>query len=418
MELSHLTEDGGLGRAQAAGAYWIRWAAVWWPDIEAEEGVRDWAAVSWLDEQLAAAASAGRQVILIVRGTPTWAQARPGVACGAILPDKLGAFAAFTQALVARYSVAPFNVKYWELWNEPDIDPSLVAANSPFGCWGDQTDPYYGGGYYAEMLKVVYPAIKAVDPAAQVVSGGLLLACDPVNPPPESDCTPSRFLEGALINGAGPYFDGVSFHAYDYYARNLPGYTHPGWYSVSNTTGPVLIAKANYLKGLLAAYDVDGKFLMNTETAILCGRDGTEDFCQLPQAAEMKSAYVAQAHAAAAAAGLRANIWYSYLGWRGSGMVDGTGSPVPAYSAFQYSTTTLAGAAFRRAIDEFPGVMGYEFKRAARRLWVAWTLESAPLAITLPSLPASVTDIYGQSLPAGAELTLGQAPVYVEWDEP
>ena len=38
-------------------------------------------------------------------------------------------------------------------------------------------DPYYGGGYYAEMLKIVYPQIKAADPEAQILIGGLLLFC-------------------------------------------------------------------------------------------------------------------------------------------------------------------------------------------------------------------------------------------------
>jgi hypothetical protein len=80
--------------------------------------------------------------------------------------------------LVARYSVPPYNVKYWELWNEPDVDPALaglIGGDIPFGCWGDSTDPYYGGGYYAEMLKAVYPRIKAADPQAQVARGRIAL---------------------------------------------------------------------------------------------------------------------------------------------------------------------------------------------------------------------------------------------------
>jgi hypothetical protein len=418
LELSHLTEEGGLGRARAAGAYWIRWPAVWWPDIEAQEGVRDWSAVSWLDDQLAAASAAGRQVILIVRGTPAWAQARPGIACGPISPEKLGAFASFTADLVARYSAPPFNVKYWELWNEPDIDPALAAPDSPFGCWGDQTDPHYGGGYYADMLKAVYPAIKTADPAAQVLNGGLLLDCDPVTPPPDRDCTSARFFEGALLNGAGPYFDGVSFHAYDYYARNLPGYLHPGWNAASNTTGPVFLAKLNYLQSLLAAHGLDDKYLMNTEVAILCGRDGTEPNCVTPEAVQMRSAYVAQVYAEAAAAGLRANIWYSYLGWRASGMVDASGNPVPAYQAYQQSAAALTGAAFVRPLDEFPGLRGYEFRRAGQRVWTAWSLAAAPVTMMPPSPPARVADVYGQPLAAAAEFSVGQAPVYMEWDQP
>lgn len=418
IELTTLTEAGGLGLTQAANAHWVRWAAVWWPDVEPQEGVRNWEALSWMDDQLAAASSAGLEVILIVRGTPTWAQAKPGVACGPILPDKLAAFADFTRELVAHYSPEPFNVTYWELWNEPDIDSNLVPPDSPFGCWGDMNDPYYGGEYFAEMLKTVYPQIKAADPEAQVLSGGLVLDCDPVNPPADRDCKPSLFLEGALINGAGPYFDGVSFHAYDYYAARLPGYLHPGWTTVSNTTGPVLLAKANYLRELLTSYGEPDKFLINTESAILCGSDGTEPICQEPAAAEIKAAHIAQSFVAAAAAGLRANIWYNLTGWRGSGLVDANMAPVPAYQAYQFVASSLSQAAFRQAVEGFEGVVGYEFERAGQRLWIVWSLDNTNRPITLSETPSAVYDVYGQPQEAATQLEISFTPTYIEWGAP
>ena len=51
------------------------------------------------------------------------------------------------------------------------MDPKLVDPDSVFGCWGDNDDDYYGGGYYADMLKMVYPAVKSADPQAQVLIG-------------------------------------------------------------------------------------------------------------------------------------------------------------------------------------------------------------------------------------------------------
>ncbi len=63
-----------------------------------------------------------------------------------------------------------------------------------FGCWGDPNDKtYYGGEYYAEMLKRAYPAVKAANPQAIVLNGGLLLDCDPRYPPPGKDCLPADF---------------------------------------------------------------------------------------------------------------------------------------------------------------------------------------------------------------------------------
>ena len=72
---------------------------------------------------------------------------------------------------VQRYSQPPYNVKYWQIWNEPDVDYRFVPPTSNYGCLADPTDPYYGGGYYAEMLKAIYGPIKQADPQSQVVIG-------------------------------------------------------------------------------------------------------------------------------------------------------------------------------------------------------------------------------------------------------
>src|SRR5450759_920104 len=103
------------------------------------------------------------------------------------------------------------------------------------------------------MLKTAYPAIKAASPSAQVLFGGLLMDCKP------EICSDdvknrSHFLEGALVNGAGDFFDGVSFHAYDYYQGVLGQYSNSNWGAAWNTTGPVLLVKAAYLRQLLDQY--------------------------------------------------------------------------------------------------------------------------------------------------------------------
>jgi hypothetical protein len=178
--MHRIAPGGGLQLVKDSGAYWVRKNALLWSEVEPQEGARNWEAIANLEAELKNAADSGLQTILIVRSTPAWAQKLPGVSCGQILPEKMGAFGAFLHDVVSRYSQPPYNVRYWELGNEPDVDPAFVDANSIFGCWGDQTDPEgYGGGVYAEMLKVAYPQIKAVDPQAQVLIGGLLLDCDP-----------------------------------------------------------------------------------------------------------------------------------------------------------------------------------------------------------------------------------------------
>ncbi|RMF45718.1 MAG: hypothetical protein D6755_07625, partial [Anaerolineae bacterium] len=170
---------------------WIRIPAFYWHKIEPNAPVNgqhtyDWSSVP--ESSLRNIAANHMYAIATVRSTPLWAQSVPNVYCSSVTQEHLADFAAFMQAVVTRYSQPPYNVHYWELGNEPDIDPGIVPFKDSgiMGCWGDASDPYYGGGYYAEMLKVVYPAIKAADPQAQVLIGGLLLDCDPADP----DCTP------------------------------------------------------------------------------------------------------------------------------------------------------------------------------------------------------------------------------------
>ena len=311
-----------------AGNYWVRNDSVAWSNIEPTPGSYGWSSLGSLETEMINARQRGMEKIIVVNSTPDWAQKVSGYSCGPIKESEFPAFANFMFELVSRYSQHPYNVKYWEIWNEPDIDPSLVAPDSGFGCWGDKTDPYYGGGYYAEMLKSVYPQIKHADPQAKVLIGGILLDCDPRT---SGLCTgqdgsiPPRFLKGILCrNGAndgGNYFDGVSYHAYDFY-QAFGHYNNPGWNSSSDTTGPVVIAKAEFIKQVLNTYDVTGKFLMNTESAIICGcpndppgGPGCESAPDSPFE-QTKANYVTQVYASAIAEGLSANIWYHVFGWR------------------------------------------------------------------------------------------------------
>jgi hypothetical protein len=386
--------------------------------VEAVEGQRDWSQVSNLEEELKQAAERGFEVILIVRSTPAWAQQIPGVFCGPVKEDKLPAFADFMGELVARYSAPPYNVKYYEFGNEPDVDSDLVSPDNIFGCWGDEDDPYYGGGYYAEMLKAVYPAVKGADPAAQVVVGGLLTFCDPVNPPEDAsgnkaDCKSSRFLEGILEAGGGDYFDHVSFHAYDYFAKDFGQYVNEYWHSTWNTTGPVLIAKTRYLRDLLSSYGYPEKGLLNSETAVVCTFSDAE--CQTPQFSSTKAYYAAETYAAAMAEGLLANIWYSFNGWRFSGWVDQNMNTFPVYEATKTSVQMLRDAQYQREITEFPGIKGYEFDRGGVRLWLVWSLDGQDHAIQLPSTPAAMYDVFGDPLPAQTGVIITIQPYYIEW---
>ena len=415
-EMAQLTPAGGLTQMAAANTTWSRRNGVLWSAVEPTEGARNWGALASLDAELQAASANGIQVVLIVRSTPDWARkiAGSGSTCGPVRADKLAVFGTFMNELVARYSVAPYNVKYWELWNEPDIDPSYFAADSVYGCWGDINDPYYGGGYYADMLKAAYPQIKAADPQAQVLLGGLLMNCDPR---PGAGCAavnsspiPAKFLEGILLNGGGPYFDGVSFHAYDYYLNQLGQYGNPNWQSAWNTTGPSVTAKAQFIQSVLSQYGVSGKFLMNTETALLC------ELCSNDADFETtKASYVAQSYAAAISQWLRANIWFSVLGWNNSALLNSNLTPRPAYTAFQFARNELQNAFVLRDVTDYAGVKGYEFQLGTRHIMVLWSLDGASHSVAPPfGTPLAVWDALGNSVTPSPSISVGLTPLYIE----
>lgn len=403
-----------LDRLVNAGSYWLRRAGIWWPDVQPTVDF-NWEPLRGFDIELANAGSRGLHVILVVRGTPYWAQAASPWLCGPIRSDQFQAFANFLSILVNRYSQPPYNVKYWEIWNEPDIDRQVpyMPYDCPWGCWGEVNDPYYGGSYYAQMLKVVYPAIKAADKEAQVLLGGLLLDCDPRDPPPgKGTCRPSLFLEGILRGGGGPYFDGISFHAYDYYYGELGRYANSNWHSAWNTTGPVSIAKADFIEDTLAAYGVTDKYLINTESALLCETCGEDDVTF----ETTKAYYLAQVYATALVQGLRGNLWYSLYGWNNSGLLKADGTPQPAFVAYGVASQKLRYVSFVRKIDEYPGVTGYEFAGEEGRLWLLWSRDGLPHAINLPGTPTSVQDALGYSEPVGgAYLTVTVEPLWVSW---
>jgi hypothetical protein len=360
---------------------------------------------------------------MLIGVTPSWAL-KPGFSCGAVAEDKFPMLGQFVYDLVKRYSVPPYNVRYWELWNEPD-------AAGVLGCWGDPSDTeYYGGYYYGQMLQAVYPRMKEADPGAQILVGGLLLDCDPINPPEGRTCVESKFLKGILESGAGPNFDGVSFHAYDFYYSEGT-YGNMNWNSSSSTTGPVSIAKARYLDNLLGSYGYGQKYLVSTETAVFWGPNVMDPPCSAPsdiiQDIEMtKVYYVIHSYAVALAEGWKANVWYSAFGVRCSGLLNDDLSWKDGLYAYQFAEHKIGEAQYVRQINDYEGVMGYEYVTSERKLWVLWSLDGLAHMIKLPKLPVEVNRIGedGRAVQEpfsliltfeGINLTVNNSPLFVEY---
>jgi hypothetical protein len=284
-----------------------------------------------------------------------------------------------------------------------------------FGCWGDNDDDYYGGGYYADMLKMVYHAVKSADPQAQVLIGGLLLDCDPADP----DCTnpkPPRFFEGILQNGGGDYFDIVSFHGYPHYwvgfARDETAVT---WDEI----GGVVVGKANFLRQVMSQYGVD-KPLFHTEGALLCPEWNTQE-CNPPGDAfqEAKADYVVWLYARSLAYDFMGSIWYTLDGgggWRDGGLIGDVNEPYPAYYAFDFATDELAGAVYtRQPLDSNSNLRSYEFRVPGKTIWVVLSPDANAYDLTLPAGYTRVYDKFGNLVtPSGNVLSI-KSPVYIEF---
>lgn len=410
VEIKKASGEPQLALAQAAGVYWLRKNGLKWANVEPIPGARRWEAVTDLEIELEAAHNAGLQTILILRRTPKWAQMVPGHFCGPVAADALDELAQFMADAVARYKDPPYAVKYWEIWNEPDVDPALVKSDSVFGCWGDRKDEYYGGRYYAEMLQAIYPAMKAVDPEAQVLIGGLLLDRDPAED--EHDNPPGRFLEGILEGGGGDFFDIVGFHAYTHYYSELGDWEK--WPSGWAARGGSVEGKVALMRETLNNYGYD-KPLMLTEAGLVCSE------CPSPPPGaflEAQAAYVPRLYVRNMALGLEATIWYTLdgPGWRQAGLLNEEQQPRPAYRALEAMTSLLEGATFVRALSDFSGLTGYvlEEVEGGSEIWVLWSPDGAPVPIPIPPGLREAHDLYGAPLePEDDTLEIGFSPVYL-----
>jgi hypothetical protein len=436
VEMLSISDKDGLTEVKAANVSYVRRNALKWSEIETTEGVYDWSKQDWLMGEFRRASEAGMQVILVVRSTPTWAQAEKGATCGRIRPEKLPAFAKFMAEAVKKYSVHPYNVKYFEIWNEPDADRSIILGNpdAVFGCWGDKNDSYYGGEYYADVLSYIYPAVKAANPAAKVVVGGLLLGCKEDLAVQNINCDhQEKYIEGILYHhGArdgGNYFDMLNFHSYDYYYGEGV-YRNAAWgnnLGNSLTDGPTFLKKLRFLQETLDTYNYGQKEIIVTETALLCGTTGDEPYCQTDAYEKTKAYYLAESFALSVAKGFRINIWYAVKSmWRGSALLEFDLFPLPAYYAYKFAEESLNKSRFTRDLWEYPDtIKGLEFTRKGKIIWMMWSTSLdnngnvQPISIQLPSEPSRVYTVFGKELTdfSGTSLLVTAAPLYIEWDK-
>ena len=157
------------------GFTWVRQHFPW-SEIEPAPGQFEWA--QW-DAIVAGAVERGVQLLPVLTSPPAWAG----------MPPDPEAFAHFAGALANHYAA---QLSYYQIWHNPNLGDA----------WGGAANPVA----YAELLAHAAPAIRAADPDARMVLGGLAPTVEdgPIN------YSEPRFLELLVAAGASPYYDVVA----------------------------------------------------------------------------------------------------------------------------------------------------------------------------------------------------------------
>ncbi|MCX7851888.1 MAG: hypothetical protein RMN24_05295 [Anaerolineae bacterium] len=355
----HRNLRGGAEMA-AAGARWLSINLIW-RDIEPRRGQYNWAQT---DATLARAAELGYQVLVTVTGNPSWAA---DTTCGPV--RHLDALVEFMRRAVARYSVPPYNVLHWAMYNEPDNSDITMDLG---GCWGNpypRERPGFGGVAYGRMLRQVYPAVKAVNPEVKLVLGAL--AYDYFTH--EGGYFDPLFFEDIIRRGganAWAYFDLINFHYYYAFAQRWDD-AFPGRYNDG------VIGKAMYLRQEYANFTAQPpKPVILTEIGSpTSGPPDGQNYSEERQARD-----VIREMTRSMAAGLPIIIWFAGVdepAWDYKyGLLDSNLRPKPGYSVYRVFTREMADARFEGPRLNFaPSVEGYDFLVRGRRKTVVWQTE-------------------------------------------
>ncbi len=280
------------------GARWIR-TNFWWDVVQpTRAGGYDW---SRLDLVVNAAERHGIEVIGELNGAPQWIDRKFDTAF-----DRN----AFRDYAVAAATHFGDRVDHWEVWNEQNMR-NITPAD------------------YTSLLKVVYPAVKAVDADDTVIAGGL--AATPLTG--NGLYGAADYLRRMYANGAEGYFDAVGYHPYSFPLMPSNPAAWNGWQIMEDGIRPTMVANG----------DSDLKIWMTELGAPTAG--GRNNMTQ-PQQAEIIRQAVDLASGYDWAGPI---MWYSYKDRGGAanhvenwfGIIGPNGERKQAYDAFKAAAASV-----------------------------------------------------------------------------
>jgi hypothetical protein len=359
----------------------------------------------------------GLEFILTISGNPDWAA---DLRNGPLNPVGLSSYTAFIAAAVERYdgdgvddAVGSPVINHWEIYNEPDR-----GGTGSWVRWG------YDGDKYAELLEAIYPAVKAANPDAQIVMGGLAYDWFEDN---SSGPFVREFLDEVLSAEGGDFFDIMNFHLY-------PAF----WANWTDEESPSLLEKANFIKDKLASYGYPNMPILITESGWHSNNSANP-----PGDPEAQARYVVELFTQSIAVGSKTMVWWMLHDptdtWQfENGLITNVDhanplQPKPSYLAYKTAVSVLGSATFLRILPDSQtgssNMEAYEMWDNAlkRTVYVAW-MDPVDTAVVKPlRVPASVatvrtiydaavlvTDGQDGQVDGLVTVNVGGQPVYIE----
>jgi len=417
---SHLSQGGST--VKAAGANFIHFG-IEWDDLAPATSPSDPPTYpedyDWtdFDASLGLASSLGYEIMVTLGHNPLWAASfrRGPVDC---VP--LSRFTDYVSTVVTRYSASPYNVKYWAIYNEPDVTGFTRVGFTD--CSGDSwayafgdSDYYYNGlngpEHYVEHLEAAYSTIKSIDPDAVVMIGGV--AHDFFTS--EGGFFNENFLNEIFSAGAGNYMDAMNFHFYPEFdgrwESRVPG--QPG-----------LIAKTRWIRDIMSSYGLD-KPMVISELGDSSGFGGDD-----PRSQDTQAIAVIKQFSRSLSERVKIGIWYNMNDYPGTsetfeehGLLDYPSyEPKLSLNAYETLANALVGHRFMRSLSPTEmgatNLEGYLFwdLASSQALYILWSLDGSAQTINLPAGVSSVVDKFGNPVSYGSTLDIDEQPRLITRD--
>jgi hypothetical protein len=422
--------DAAVGLMREAGVQWQR-EEIFWDRVQRErDGPFDWdgdgSGFYNYDRTIEAQVSAGINVLGLLDYNPAWFKGRNPH------PDEwIRDWGDYVYATVARYGRDRGWIKYWELWNEPNLAGSGYESG------------LYEVRDFVRLLEVGRAAALAADPEAKIVMGGMASIWGV--PPSPYNYDYFTYLEMVAELGGWNHVDVIAIHPYRPDAPEgalggrvqgsqdfLVEMQHLDDLLLRYGAKPIWITEMGWSNNTLwPGVDPDTQAFFLTRFYVLAMshpsiekifwydfRDDTA-----PEAPYEQPVYSAQ------------DPEFNYGLLRRSYPLDPNRADLrkPAFLAFRTLTNMLSGlwmhevvAANNRA--EWPGVYWYEFRNETRHVDVLWRIngESPTLYVDCGCRKALVRNwngemkyvLYTNDGQLRLRLDDPGAPMYVEYDPP